>query len=94
MFKKEKDTLYPLPDIVGINLPNVWQVGYGLDDNNEKRGWKHLFAVPKTEDVVKHEHDQLFDDENYYNNVRKNIKIYIDDIIYKNASQIMKNGNY
>lgn len=25
-------------------IPKAWLVGYGLDDNGEKRGWPHLFA--------------------------------------------------
>lgn len=38
---------YPQPDIYGIDVPDCWLVGYGLDDKGEKRGWEHLFAVRK-----------------------------------------------
>jgi len=39
----------PRPDLIGIDgLPDLWLVGYGLDDCGEKRGWKHLFACPKS----------------------------------------------
>jgi len=32
-------------------VPDVWLVGYGLDDRQEKRGWSHLFGVPKLPEV-------------------------------------------
>lgn len=50
LFKKCKDDDHAYPgrlDLYGTEVPNVWLVGYGLDDNQEKRGWPHLFAVPK-----------------------------------------------
>lgn len=81
LFKKDKEVKHPLPDLSGFpNLPNVWVVGYGLDDKQEKRGWKHLFAVPKSEGVVKHEHDKLFESSEYYHELRLNIKDYINDL--------------
>ena len=66
LFKKNKETKYPLPDLVGIQLPNVWLVGYGLDDQQTKRNWKNLFAAPKPENLQKTLDDNLFDDEHYY----------------------------
>jgi hypoxanthine phosphoribosyltransferase len=49
-------------DICGIpDLPNVWLVGYGLDDNGTKRGWTELFAKPKIEGVPKCEADGIFE---------------------------------
>jgi hypoxanthine phosphoribosyltransferase len=62
LFQKNSGTQLPLPDIVGFsNMPNVWYVGYGLDDNGEKRGWPHLFAVPKAADVPRTADDDLFE---------------------------------
>jgi len=30
-------------DIIGLaDMPDVWLVGYGLDDDSTKRGWPHL----------------------------------------------------
>lgn len=84
LFKKDKETSYPSPDLIGFNnLPNVWVVGYGLDDKQEKRGWKHLFAVPKSEGIIKHSHDNLFDDPDYYDVVRNDIKSHISELSAK-----------
>ena len=78
LFKKNKETKYPSPNLIGFDiLPNVWVVGYGLDDKQEKRGWKHLFAVPKSEGIPKNEHDNLFDDQDYYDVLRDSIKSHI-----------------
>ena len=84
LFKKNKETKYQYPDLVGFDiLPNVWVVGYGLDDKQEKRGWKHLFAVPKSDGVPKHQDDNLFDDPDYYNYLRDNIKFHISELSAK-----------
>lgn len=51
LFKKDLAYPYNYPgrlDYHAIVVPNVWLVGWGLDDRQEKRGWPHLFAVPKT----------------------------------------------
>ena len=51
-------------DITGIaNLPDVWLVGYGLDDNGTKRGWPMLFACPKAPGVEMVEADKIFNDD-------------------------------
>lgn len=51
-------------ELCGIpNLPNVWLVGYGLDDNGTKRGWTELIAVPKIPGVPKSPDDAIFDAE-------------------------------
>ena len=48
-------------DITGIaNLPDVWLVGYGLDDDGTKRGWPMLFAKPKCAGVPLGEADKIF----------------------------------
>ena len=48
-------------DITGIpNVPNLWLVGYGLDDDGTKRGWTELFAKPKCAGVPKAAADDIF----------------------------------
>jgi len=43
---------WPDADITGIpDLPDLWLVGYGLDDRGTKRGWSELFAIPKVKIV-------------------------------------------
>jgi hypoxanthine phosphoribosyltransferase len=61
VFSKDTPTDLPPPDLVGIKeLPQLWLVGYGLDDQGEKRGWGHLFACPKIEGVPRVEADDSF----------------------------------
>lgn len=46
--RKRKTNNFSPPDYCGIDdLPDVWYVGYGLDDDGEKRSWCNLWAVPK-----------------------------------------------
>lgn len=70
LFKKKK-SLYGTPDLFGIEVPNVWLVGFGLDDKQEKRGWTYLYACPKIDQTTKTEDDLLFDDPEYYKIIRK-----------------------
>jgi len=77
IFKKDKKTNQPDPDLFGILVPNVWLVGYGLDDRQEKRNWGHLFAVPKTAEIEETMDDNLFTDPEYYDKIRKQIGIYL-----------------
>ena len=52
MFKKRcKTQKYTLPDIFGLEVPNVWIVGYGLDDDGYYRGLEDLYAKPKTRGI-------------------------------------------
>lgn len=44
-------------DIVGINLPDVWLVGYGLDDNGYFRNLMEVYAIPKINDSDKTDGD-------------------------------------
>eukprot|EP00008_Paramoeba_atlantica_P002990 CAMPEP_0201489272 /NCGR_PEP_ID=MMETSP0151_2-20130828/21669_1 /ASSEMBLY_ACC=CAM_ASM_000257 /TAXON_ID=200890 /ORGANISM="Paramoeba atlantica, Strain 621/1 / CCAP 1560/9" /LENGTH=243 /DNA_ID=CAMNT_0047874807 /DNA_START=13 /DNA_END=744 /DNA_ORIENTATION=- len=77
LFLKEKNpNVYPLPNLYGLVLPNVWVVGYGLDDNQEKRGWEHLFGIPKIEGIPKGPDDDIFEEggEEKYLEMRKNLK--------------------
>lgn len=41
------------PDFYGIRVPDVWLVGYGLDDRQEKRGLTDLWACPKAPGIPK-----------------------------------------
>lgn len=48
LLSKKRDREFPEADITGIpDLPDLWLVGYGLDDRGTKRGWDQLFAIPK-----------------------------------------------
>jgi hypoxanthine phosphoribosyltransferase len=48
LMSKERGRDWPAADITGIpDLPDLWLVGYGLDDRGTKRGWSELFAIPK-----------------------------------------------
>ena len=60
LFKKNKPISHPDAcklDLYGCFVPNVWLVGYGLDDQQEKRGWTQLWAAPKSEGIEKTEDD-------------------------------------
>merc|ERR1711862_260835 len=53
LFSKQRERCYPDADITGItNVPDLWLVGYGLDDRGTKRGWTELFATPKVNIVA------------------------------------------
>ena len=60
-FRKNKVTTQRLPDLCGCTVPDVWLVGYGLDDKQEKRNWTTLYGCPKCEGVPKTEDDKMFD---------------------------------
>ena len=52
MFKKRgKTPLYPLPDYIGLDVPNVWIVGYGLDNDGYHRGLMDLWAKRKPQGI-------------------------------------------
>jgi len=63
LFSKKRARDCPEADITGIaDLPDLWLVGYGLDDRGCKRGWPELFAIPKVkivETIEVHEVDNL-----------------------------------
>lgn len=57
-------------DIVGLRgLPNVWLVGYGLDDGGTKRGWPFIYAQAKDNEEDMTEDDALFGDEDFHQSV-------------------------
>jgi len=48
LLSKKRPREFPDADITGIrDLPDLWLVGYGLDDRGTKRGWTEIFAMPK-----------------------------------------------
>jgi len=70
---KSASSKYPSPDFVGLNdLPDIWVVGYGLDDSQEKRGWTHLFGVPRKAGE-KVEADEIFTDDAKYKILRNKL---------------------
>jgi len=60
LFSKKRERNWPEADITGItDLPDLWVVGYGLDDRGTKRGWPELFAIPKVKIVETIETDEV-----------------------------------
>jgi hypoxanthine phosphoribosyltransferase len=60
LFSKDKKRECPVADVTGIpNLPDLWLVGYGLDDRGTKRGWTDLFAAPKVKIVGSIDEDEV-----------------------------------
>lgn len=49
---KDKEKIC-LANIVGIDVPDVWLVGYGLDHYEQYRNLKKVYAVPKINDEDK-----------------------------------------
>lgn len=75
LFKKRKsNNKYPNPDFYGVEVPNVWLVGYGLDDKQEKRQWNCLFGCPKSEGIDKTSDDDMFDSDDMYYFILNNIE--------------------
>jgi hypoxanthine phosphoribosyltransferase len=73
LFKKNKKTEYPALDLYGISLPDVWVVGYGLDDKQQNRHFESLYAVPKIEGIEKTDDDKMFDDPTLWNKIVNDI---------------------
>lgn len=74
VFQKKKDKVplnrdgvpYAPPDLVAIPyVPDVWMVGYGLDDAQHKRGWPHVFAVPKPEGMERNAYEDMFQQDKH-----------------------------
>jgi len=57
------------------NIPDVWLVGYGLDDCGTKRGFRNLYAVPKNSNIPSSPDDIIFDNEDLFNDKFNSIKI-------------------
>lgn len=45
IFKKDKEVTVHPPDLYGLVVPNLWLVGYGLDDKQEYRQLQNLYAI-------------------------------------------------
>lgn len=73
LFKKNIITKYPEPDLYGISVPNIWLVGYGLDDCQEKRNWTYLYGVPKESGSVETDDDIIFKNNIAYEKIRSKI---------------------
>ncbi|CAE8727072.1 unnamed protein product, partial [Polarella glacialis] len=60
LLSKKREREWPEADITAIrDLPDLWLVGYGLDDRGTKRGWTELFAIPKVKIVETLEIDEV-----------------------------------
>lgn len=69
-FRKNKETTHPPPNYCGVDrLPDVWMLGYGLDDNGTKRNWKSLHAMPKPPGFPVTPDETLFTDPDVYTRV-------------------------
>lgn len=53
MFKKKRTipVKYPPPDYYGLAVPDVWIVGYGLDQDGHYRGLQDLYAIKKPQGI-------------------------------------------
>ncbi len=85
-FKKNKETSEPAPDLCGKVVPDVWLVGYGLDDKQTKRNWTSLYAVPKSEGLSKTADDAMFDNETLN-------ELFVNNR-FADAFEQMRNGTY
>lgn len=79
LFKKKKGVSYlsddlglgNSPDLFGMEVPDVWLVGYGLDFQQHYRGWTNLYACPKNKGVELSPDDELFTNDEIYKNICK-----------------------
>jgi hypoxanthine phosphoribosyltransferase len=70
LFKKMKVVKAEPPNLHGLLVPDIWLVGYGLDDQQEKRGWTYLYACPKCDSVQKTLDDEIFVNDEAYGLMR------------------------
>ncbi|ARF10193.1 phosphoribosyl transferase domain protein [Hokovirus HKV1] len=59
------------PDWYGLLVPDVWLIGYGLDDMEKYRELNMSCFINKPEGVEKTSDDLLFEDENYLQEIYK-----------------------
>ena len=45
-YKQRPDQKSAPPTFFGVVVPDVWLVGYGLDDHGKRRGLRSLYAIP------------------------------------------------
>jgi len=70
-----RGTEYPLPNLYSIIVPDVWLVGYGLDDKQTKRNWPSLFAMQKVPGVTPTDDDQMFTSQDAFDEICNTIHI-------------------
>lgn len=73
LMNKKKSRIYDA-DYIGIALPDVWLVGYGLDDKKEKRNLENVYACPKDFSIQKTDDDKIFESEEFYFDVLNGLK--------------------
>jgi len=87
LFTKKRERKWPEADICGVsNMPDLWLVGYGLDDRQVKRGWSSLFMIPKVKIVKtirKDEVDTLLESLDADCTLKKSVRIGNTEIFYK-----------
>ena len=81
-FIKGKTTNYPPPDLFGIAVPDVWLVGYGLDDCQEKRNWTNLYACPKSSGIPENTDDIIFKSNDQYTKMRSSLCEFVNQKIF------------
>jgi hypoxanthine phosphoribosyltransferase len=82
LWSKKTENQLQVPDFLAFkDLPSVWLVGYGLDDNGEKRNWTDLFAAPKPPEIEKTEDDCIFWNEIEYMNKSAKISLKVMEMV-------------
>ena len=84
LFKKDHETKCPPVDIYGITIGNLWSVGCGLDDRQEKRNWEYLYACPKDlPEEDKDPADEIFTNDEFYGKERSKLIKICDDHLHE-----------
>eukprot|EP00762_Andalucia_godoyi_P008643 ANDGO_04586.mRNA.1 Hypoxanthine phosphoribosyltransferase len=60
LFKKHRPDRSVILDFGGFDVPDLWLVGYGLDNSQGCRGWKHIYAVPKAPGIPDSPDDRIY----------------------------------
>ena len=61
--------------MVGFDeMPDVWYVGCGLDDNGYKRGCQDLWCVPKSEGIPLSIDDTIFQNDEYFEKEKQKLE--------------------
>lgn len=54
------------PTLVGLDVPDLWYIGCGLDHHGTRRYLPYLAAIPKDDESKKVLEDAIFDDDEYF----------------------------
>ena len=73
LMKKKKTEDKLALDLYGILVPDVWLVGYGLDDRQEKRNWDSLWGCPKLAEIPHSPDDVIFESNEAYGLMREQL---------------------